>query len=122
MTSNQESTSPICSTPDHYPGGGIPKWRRVANAGFGLIMLGLFSYYVWLFSTAERRVTSKCSEVAVGMSRQDVERFAAANGLRKPSARGSTTFIVEEATYGRFGCRIEWRNDLVVTSVYDFQG
>lgn len=82
-------------------------------------MLGVLSYYIWLFSTADGRVSGICTQIVVGMSRQEVAALAARSGLTVPTISGSSTRIFETATSGRFGCQIEWQNGTVVTSTYD---
>ena len=103
------------------PNKGMGRWRRVLNATGGVLLLGSMGYCVSLYATAEQRVSRVCAMLTPGMNFDAVTAIAAAHGMNAPS-NSSTAFVVESATFGRYGCRLQFQDGLLQSSTYEFYG
>ncbi len=95
-------------------------WSRRASTIAGLFILGGVAYCTSLYVTAERRVSRVCAKLTPGMDFDAVDKIATANGMSAPQ-RASTSYVVESATFGRYGCRLQFKDGSLQSSTYDFQ-
>ena len=95
------------------------RWRRRLSVAGGLIIVGGVTYCASLYATAEKRVSQVCEQLLPGMDFDTVANIAAAHGMNGPT-RGSTTYVVESATFGRHGCKLQFNDDLLQSSAYEF--
>lgn len=103
---------------DRPPAPELDKRWRIAKAAFVIVLVYVIGYHAWLYATAEGRVGAICADITRGSSRTDIQAFARAHDFRVPDSTGTTTFMGEKATNGRYGCRIEWEGDVVVRATY----
>jgi hypothetical protein len=78
-------------------------------------------YCTSLYITAERRISQVCSEFTPGLTVAAAAKIAEAHGMNAPRNGASTAYVVEAATFGRYGCRLEFKNDTLQSSAYEFQ-
>jgi hypothetical protein len=81
--------------------------RRIALTFASLIALGV-AYFGFQLITAEARVRPVCESIKPGTPASQLREIAQANGLGPRSfPENGTSFIVEQKTYGRFGCKVD---------------
>ncbi len=96
------------------------RWWRWLSAVVGLLILGGVAYCTSLYATAESRVSGVCAKLTAGMDFDAVARIAAANGMNTPQ-RALTSYVVESATFGRYGCKLQFEDGVLRSSTYEFQ-
>lgn len=86
-------------------------------------MLGGLGYCTYLYSSAESRLSEICSKIPPGFSLEELREFAERHGMNGHGASlpdSGDVFMVEEKTYGRYGCRILLEGGRVKKAEYDF--
>jgi hypothetical protein len=96
-------------------------WRRRLSATVGLLALSGLGYCTSLYFTAEGRISQVCAQFTPGLTVAAVTRIAEAHGMNAPRSGASTDYVVESATFGRFGCKLEFKEDILQSATYDFQ-
>jgi len=96
------------------------RWRPRLNTIVALLILGSLAYCTSLYATAEKRVSRVCAMLTPGMNYDAVDRIATANGMSAPQ-HAPTSDVVESATFGRYGCRLRFKDGVLQTSSYEFQ-
>jgi hypothetical protein len=112
MSGNQNSGTPQKDQ-------GLKPWRRDLNVA-GLLVLGGLGYCTSLYFTAETRIGRVCSEFTPGQTAAATAKIAEAHGMNAPRSSPSTAYVVESATFGRYGCKLEFREDILQSSTYEF--
>lgn len=93
--------------------------RKMVNVLGGVLLLGVAGYYVFSFATADGRVRKFCGEMHAGMSVEELNRYAERVGLGPPARATGVSFLVENKTFGRYGCRVESADGAVKTVAFD---
>ena len=96
--------------------------RKLISTVFALSALFGISYSTYNFNSAEDRVKLICSNIKPGMTLDELKIFSHQNGVGpEPYVESGITYIVEEKTFGRYGCKIKMKNKIVEESTYNFQ-
>jgi len=96
-----------------------PKVRYMINLIGGLLLIGVIGFYVVSFATADSRVRKLCGEMHAGMSITALNQYAKDAGLGPAARSAGTSFLVEQKTFGRYGCKIEAIDGVVRTVGFD---
>ena len=103
--------------------------RQAINSAAGLAFLCGLSYCSYGYFTAEVRVKAACAAIPPGTTLGSLMQFASLHGLSAPGGRVDpnlrggehTFFLVEERTFGRYGCAVHMKHDVVTRSEYTFE-
>ncbi len=92
--------------------------RRVSLLFVLFAILWAGAYYTYGYLTAATRLGALCTAVKPGMTAAELHEFARHNGLiGRPGERG-VVYLIEQRTFGRYGCRLVIENGVVRTSTY----
>jgi hypothetical protein len=94
--------------------------RKTLNTIFGLCFLAVIGWLVFIYATAEARVSEVCSRIDEGMPVQEANKLIADNGLRPPLKSSGISQIAEGKTFGRYGCKVVALDGIVKSSDYAF--
>ena len=92
---------------------------RILSAAIVLVLVA-FAYYFYILITAEERVRKLCDQITPGMPLVELKVFAEDHGLLPPGDQSGVYPLVEEKSYGRWGCMVEVQENLVKSSEYHF--
>ena len=92
---------------------------RVLSA-IGILLLAVFGYQFYIFATAEERVRQLCVQITPGMPLKELKVFAAEHDLLSPMDQPGVYPMVEQKSYGRWGCLVEIKEGVVKSSEYRF--
>jgi hypothetical protein len=84
------------------------------------MMLGPLVYCVNNYASAESRVRAACAEVEKGMPVGEAAARLASRGMGPAPKPEGTSYVVEERTFGRFGCKLTVEAGNVVSAEYSF--
>jgi hypothetical protein len=84
-----------------------------------LALLGV-AYCTYGFGTAQSRMRGICAQINPGTPAAALPDFAKAHGLNKSHQLTGVVYLVEERTFGRFGCKVTIENARVQSSEYNF--
>jgi hypothetical protein len=93
--------------------------RRVLNIVALLGLLGI-GYCTYMFGTAQSRMRDICAQMRPGTPATDLPAFAEAHGLTRPHQLAGVVFLVEQSTFGRFGCKVTIQSGAIQSSEYNF--
>jgi hypothetical protein len=93
--------------------------RRVLLA-IGAVLLAVFAYHFYNIVTAEKRVRGLCEQITSGMPLAELKAFAAEYDLLPPGEETGVSIMVEQKSYGRWGCVVELEDGVVRRSEYHF--
>jgi len=85
-----------------------------------LVLIGGALFYFYNFATAESRVRKLCSQIHLGMSIDDLRKFASSHGLGPVPRESGVSHIVERRTFGRYGCKVTVNAGLVEDAAFSF--
>jgi hypothetical protein len=94
--------------------------RKRLNTIGGILLLGALAWMFYPYFGAEKRVRQVCELIKPEMTYVDVERISLDHGMSLPGRYLPRTYIVENRTFGRYGCRIDMREGRVTAANYDF--
>jgi hypothetical protein len=83
-------------------------------------MAGGISYCSLNFFTAERRVRALCAQFQPGLAIEQARAIASDNGMSPLPKPSGVSFVVEEKTFGRFGCKITAEGGYIKATEYHF--
>lgn len=89
--------------------------RRLILGLAGAVVLGGIA--LGPFIEGGRRMETFCAGLSPGMEADAVVERIVAAGLRR-SGSGTVWFIQDGASFGRFVCRIEWRDGRLASRAY----
>jgi len=87
--------------------------RKSLNMVAGLGLLTLLVYGISSFFTAPSRVEKLCLGISIGMSVDELNTYARRVGLNPPVSSGGEHSLVEDRSFGRYGCRVDIENGKV---------
>ncbi len=96
----------------------MTKKRRTFASLTGLLLLGSMAYCSYNFVSAEKRIKGLCSKITQGLTIAELRMFTSKNRLGPEPKESGISFIVERKTFGRWGCKVELVNGVVVSSEY----
>ncbi len=88
--------------------------RKSINVVAGLGLLAFLAYGISSFFTAPSRVEKLCQGISVGMSIDELNTYARHVGLSPPVNSGGGHSLVEDRSFGRYGCRVDIENGKVM--------
>jgi hypothetical protein len=86
----------------------------------GITVFGGLCYYVGLYVSVEKRVSAVCARFTPGLNVAAAARIAEAHGMNAPR-NAPTTYVVEAATFGRYGCKLVFKEGVLESSTYEFR-
>jgi hypothetical protein len=86
----------------------------------GILLLAGFGYQFYLIVTAEQRVRALCEQITPGMPFAELKTFAAEHGLLPPVHESGVNLLIEERSYGRWGCRVVVAEGMVQQSAFHY--
>ncbi len=95
-------------------------WLQVLSTIAGITAVGGGLYYIGLYTSAEKRVSGICAKFTPGLNVTAAAKIAEAYGMSAPR-NTPTTYVVETATFGRYGCKLEFKDGILERSTYDFR-
>jgi hypothetical protein len=84
------------------------------------LLLTVFAYHFYNIVTAEERVRQLCDQITPGMPLVELKQFAAEHDLVPPTDESGIHPMVEQKSYGRWGCMVEVDEGVVVSSEYRY--
>jgi hypothetical protein len=93
--------------------------RRIVYLALGVPLIGGVGYCTYGFATAEGRVRQLCADISPGLPLATLRSFTSEHGLRSPPNSG-VSYLMEQRSFGRYGCRVTIENGVVKDSVYSF--
>jgi hypothetical protein len=93
--------------------------RRTVNLVGGIAILGALLYVFGGFFTAPSRLRSVCAQIHPGTTLTQLQVLADAHGLNTLHEVAPVLFLVEARTFGRYGCRVEFRGPVVSKAEYE---
>ena len=85
------------------------------------MILGALVYGLGGFFTAPNRIRSVCAQIHPGATLAELQALAVAHGLTTPREVAPVLHLVEERTFGRYGCKVEFQGSVVAKAEYDFR-
>jgi hypothetical protein len=94
--------------------------RSIAYLAFGALVVGGVGYGTYGFASAEARVQKLCADIKPGLSLSDLQRFASEQGLGHAPQNAGISYLAENRSFGRYGCRVTIEKGAVTQSEYIF--
>ena len=94
--------------------------RKTVNTIAGVAIIGGIIYYSYSFGSAEGRIRSICADITPGMPFNTLLTFAKDHGLSQPQDDSGVSYITENKTFGRWGCRVVLNQGLVQIAEYNY--
>jgi len=94
--------------------------RRTMNSLAGLGILAILGYYIYGFVSAESRLRRICATIPTGATRHFLADFAGKHGLKAPIGNAQVEYLVESRTFGRYGCKVILKGDVVQRAEYNY--
>jgi hypothetical protein len=85
-----------------------------------VLVLGAIACYAYGYVTAQKRVASACGSIQPGTPLVELAAFAKSHGLTEPQVSSGRAYLVEERTFGRYGCRVDLVGGRVKSSTYSY--
>lgn len=95
-------------------------WRRRFKLAGIIVILGGMAFCTGLFATAEWRVSRVCARFTPGIDVTAAATIARDHGMNTPRPGVSTTYVMESATYGRYGCKLQFKDGVLESATYEF--
>jgi hypothetical protein len=83
-----------------------------------LLPVGLVAIFIWPFVLGRYQMQEFCSSIAAGSLLSQVEEAAERKGYRLSLGNDGVGFIHDSRSFGRFICRIDVSQGLVVAKKY----
>jgi len=94
--------------------------RKIAYFAFGALVVGGVSYCTYGFASAQERVQKLCADINPGLTLSDLQRFASEQGLGRAPQIAGVNYLMENRSFGRYGCRVTIEKGAVTQSEYIF--
>lgn len=95
--------------------------RHAINIVMGILIVGYITYFLYHYATAESRIRALCNQIKPSMTLLQLNMIAKEHGMSKISNNQSGIhFMVENITFGRYGCKIIFEIGVVKNAEYNF--
>ena len=84
-------------------------------------MLLVLGYCVGVYLTADGRVQELCRAIKPGMTLAELNAFAKSAGLGPQARPNGESSLVEDRTFGRYGCRVDVRDNEVKAVRFEYR-